>query len=368
MAARGHSVSVVTAHPHYPPLWGSSVVPRREVRDGIPILRLPIRAGHRTTAARIGEELTYGASAAAAAAVVPAPDVHVAVSPSFLALLGVRAAARARRRPWVLWLQDILPDAAATTGLLDHETLLAPARALERGAYRTARKIVVISETFADNLVAKGVPREKIEVVYNPAARGIADDAPAPALHPPRLLHIGNIGLSQGLARVVEAFDASELDARFIVLGTGEAVDEVRSVVRSARVELRGLVAEDELDRELAAATLGVVTQRPDVAEFNVPSRLMTFLGCGVPVVVVARRDSEVARIVERSGAGWAVDAASPEAFPHVVERALADRDDLARRREAAVAFARRELAPARVAEQFDMLLREVVSGGPLAP
>jgi colanic acid biosynthesis glycosyl transferase WcaI len=158
------------------------------------------------------------------------------------------------------------------------------------------------------------------------------------------------------------------LDARFIVLGTGEAVAEVRSVVRSARVELRDLVPEDELDRELAAATLGVVTQRPDVAEFNVPSRLMTFLGCGVPVVVVARRASEVARIVERSGAGWAVDAASPEAFPHVVERALADRDDLARRREAAVAFARRELAPARVAEQFDMLLREVVSGGPLAP
>ena len=45
-----------------------------------------------------------------------APDVAVAVSPSFLGLFPVLASARLRRFPWILWLEDILPDAAAATG------------------------------------------------------------------------------------------------------------------------------------------------------------------------------------------------------------------------------------------------------------
>ena len=54
MSARGHQVEVVTAHPHYPgPLWGRHARPYRETRNGIPVLRLPLMIGHRTTAARI---------------------------------------------------------------------------------------------------------------------------------------------------------------------------------------------------------------------------------------------------------------------------------------------------------------------------
>ena len=38
-------------------------------------------------------------------------------------------------------------------------------------AYRTADRIVVLSRAFCDNLVAKGVPRDKIELIYDPATR-----------------------------------------------------------------------------------------------------------------------------------------------------------------------------------------------------
>src|SRR5206468_9146160 len=69
MCARGHQVEVVTAHPHYPSaLWGRRARPYREVRNGIPVLRLPLVIGHRTTAQRITEEATYAAAAAVAAA------------------------------------------------------------------------------------------------------------------------------------------------------------------------------------------------------------------------------------------------------------------------------------------------------------
>ncbi len=79
--------------------------------------------------------------------------------------------ARLRRTPWVLWLQDILPDGAAVTGILDEGTVLRLARRLERTAYNSAARIVVVSDSFAENLRAKGVPDAKITRIYNPATR-----------------------------------------------------------------------------------------------------------------------------------------------------------------------------------------------------
>jgi len=125
MAARGHEVSVVAGHPHYPePRWGTSVIPYHEVRDGIGILRLPLWSGRGTTAARLRQELSFTTALASSLAFLGTPDVVVAVSPCFPALAPTMLNARLRRTPWVLWLQDILPDGAAVTGILDEGTVL----------------------------------------------------------------------------------------------------------------------------------------------------------------------------------------------------------------------------------------------------
>ncbi len=160
MRQRGHRIEVVAAHPHYPePVWGTPLRPRREMRDGIPVIRLPLWPGRDSTVARLRQELTFVASLSFAAPMFGRPDVIVAVSPSFPALAPAMAAARLRRVPWVLWLQDILPDGASATGLLEDGPILRASRRLEHAAYRSARRIVVISESFAENLRAKGVPR-----------------------------------------------------------------------------------------------------------------------------------------------------------------------------------------------------------------
>ncbi len=81
-------------------------------------------------------------------------------------------AVRARRLPWVLWLHDLLPDGAAATGLVDEgSTAVRLARVLERAAYRTADSIVVLSRSFTQNLLSKGVPEAKIKLIYDPATR-----------------------------------------------------------------------------------------------------------------------------------------------------------------------------------------------------
>ena len=49
----GHDVRVVAAHPHYPePRWGKRLTPYREVRNGVPVLRLPLWIGRSSAAQR----------------------------------------------------------------------------------------------------------------------------------------------------------------------------------------------------------------------------------------------------------------------------------------------------------------------------
>jgi colanic acid biosynthesis glycosyl transferase WcaI len=366
MCARGHQVEVVTAHPHYPgPLWGRRVRPYRETRDGIPILRLPLVIGHRTTGERIMEEATYAAAAAAAAARPSAPDAAIAVSPSFLGLFPVLTSARLRRFPWILWLEDILPDAAATTGLLRDGRALRTAQHLERFVYRSADRIIVISNAFRENLLAKGVPPWKVTHIYNPYTRGLGErraghngDGPA------RILYMGNMGFSQNLPALVQAFECSpDLgdDVRLVLAGTGELARAVAAEVRSDRVEMPGLLLE-ELEAELERATIGLVPQRPDVDEFNLPSKLMNLMSRGVPVLASVNPRSEVARIVDESGAGWVVDAADPARFPSALRGILADPAELKRRGEAGLEFARRNFSPEVVATRFEDVLSDVAS------
>jgi colanic acid biosynthesis glycosyl transferase WcaI len=364
MLARGHQVEVVTAHPHYPgALWGRRAGPYRETRNGIPVLRLPLVIGHRTTAERITEEATYASAAAVAAALPSAPDVAVAVSPSLLGLLPVLASARVRRYPWILWLEDILPDAAATTGLMREGLALRTAQQLERFVYSSADRIVVISNAFRENLLVKGVPPWKVTHIYNPYTRGLGERRQSRnGTGPARILYMGNMGFSQNLPALVQAFETSPAlneDVKLILAGTGELSRAVAAEIRSERVEMPGLLL-DELEREMAQATIGLVPQRPDVDEFNLPSKLMNLMSGGVPVLASVNPHSEVARIVRESGAGWVVDAVDPDAFPRALREILADKDELERRSAAGLEFARRNFSPEVVATRFEDVLYEV--------
>jgi colanic acid biosynthesis glycosyl transferase WcaI len=363
---RGHRVEVVAAHPHYPePRWGTRALPYREVRSGIPVLRLPLWIGRASAAERYRQELTFMAAQTAATPFLRKPDVLVSTSPSFPALLPAVLNVRARRIPWVLWLHDLLPDGATATGLLDEGgRVLRLARRLEHAAYAAADKIVVLSRAFTENLVAKGVPADKIELIYDPATRVPAEPASVDGRAADaklRILSMGNIGHSQGLTTLVRAFEANPgVAAELIITGTGVAAAEARAEIRTPRVEMLGVVDDDRLEQELQRADIAFVSQRYDGSEFNIPSKLMNFMMYGLPVLAAVNPAGEVARLVRESGAGWVVDSSDADAFPRELERLVQMPDELAPRAAAARAYAEQHFAQDAFAGHFERALAAV--------
>ena len=365
---RGHHVEVVAAHPHYPePLWGSKRLPYRETRRGISVLRLPLWVGRKTAAERYRQELSFMTAQFVVLPALPRPDVLVSASPSFPALLPAIVNTRARRIPWVLWLLDILPDGAAAAGIVDEASpAIRAARRLEHAAYRHADRIVVISEAFTRNLVEKGVPEAKIQLVYPPATRapgaGVGSERDG---RPARLLSMGNIGHSQGLAPLVAAFERSEVlsdtPIDFLITGSGVAAAEVRAEVVSERVQMLGVVDNMRLEAELQSATVALVSQRHGGAEFNIPSKMMNFMAYGLPILAAVDPASEVAQILSRSGAGWIIDSSEPDAFPRKVAEILRAPEEIQARGRAAREYAQRHFSPEGFAKQFDEVLVDIV-------
>ncbi len=368
---RGHEVEVVAAHPHYPePRWGTRRLPYREVREGLRTLRLPLWIGRASAAERYRQELTFMAAQAAATPFLSRPDVLVSASPSFPALLPAVANVRARRIPWVLWLHDLLPDGATATGLVDDSgTVIKLARRLERAAYDTADRIVVLSRAFTENLVAKGVPEDKIELIYDPATRVPHKLGRPGGRDRLRILSMGNIGHSQGLTALVQAFEAEpRLSADLVITGTGVAAAEAQAQVRTDRVRMLGVVDDASLERELAEADLAFVSQCYEGSEFNIPSKLMNFMNYGLPILAAVNPGGEVARIVRESGAGWVVDSSDPVGFPREVARIAQSNGEIRERAASARGYAQQHFTQTGFAERFERTLVSVAQRSRLAP
>lgn len=365
LRSRGHMLDVVAAHPHYPSAdWGRSWRPYREVRDGIPVLRLPLWIGRASAAQRVRQEASFALAQTAAIPFLQRPDVALVISPSFPALLPAIVAHRLRRVPWALWLHDILPDGAAATGLVgEGSKLVRGARRLELAAYRRCDRIAVISDAFVRNLESKDVPRSKIELINLPATRAPSVASTDSRIRPPgplRVLTMGNIGFSQNLAATVRAWEASGIEAQLRIAGTGVAVDAVRAEIRSGRVQLLGLLPDNEIERELRQADLALVSQQPDGVEFNVPSKLMNFMMYGLPVIGVVNPEREVARVIQEAKGGWIVDASRLADLPRLVESLEERGADLRQRGENAQAYAVEHFSADAFADRLDALMRNV--------
>ncbi len=368
LAGRGWEVEVVAAHPHYPePRWGKRLRPYRERRDGIRVTRLPLWIGRETAAQRMRQEASFASVLLAASPLLGRPDALLAVSPSFPALLPAIVNSKLRRVPLMLWLHDLLPEGASSAGLVDEGgAVMRASRRLERAAYRAAEKVVVLSAPWIDNLRAKGVPDEKLDLVYDPATRGVpATPPPREGATEPRVLVMGNIGFTQGLAPLVRAFEASgemaERRVRLVITGNGVAADEVRAEIKSDRVEMAGVVDDERLERELRSAALALVSQSYEGTEFNLPSKLMNYMAYGLPIVAAVNPASEAARLVNESGSGWIADSSEPASFPKVVAAALDDQAGQRERAAAAHRYAQEHFSVDAFGGSFDRLLREMV-------
>jgi colanic acid biosynthesis glycosyl transferase WcaI len=312
VSIHGFEVTVVTGHP----ITGERL-PSHAIRNGVRIVRAAgTTFSQRRFIGRATNYLTYFISALWASVRLPRQDVTVALTDP--PIIGLAALAARPRHGMVFFCQDIFPEVA---GLLEdfHSPLVnAVLERLNRFLVRRATRIVALGDTMAERLVeGKGADRSKITVIHNwadteaivPSGKDNAF-ARAHGLHDRFVvLHAGNIGLSQNLDVVIDA--AALLPAvpgiLFLFIGDGNRKAALQDMVRARgldHVRFLPFQPRDQLRWTYASSDVCLVSLKPGLAGYIVPSKLYPILAAGRPYVAAVEASSEAAALTTTHGCG----------------------------------------------------------------
>ena len=231
--------------------------------------------------------------------------IYLASTPPIQGMLGAFIK-KFRGIPFVYNLQDIFPDSLFNNGLANKGGMLWKiGRVIENFTYKHADKIIVISEDFKKNIMAKGVPEEKIVVVYNWVDQNAVVDIPreknklfdAYGLDRSKfyVTYNGNIGLSQNLDMLlsvaeefqsakVQAFHGNEIcctDIHFVLVGNGAYLDEVKRIIAERKLEnvhLLPFQPYEDISHVFSLGDASLVISKPGTGAASVPSKTWSIM------------------------------------------------------------------------------------------
>jgi colanic acid biosynthesis glycosyl transferase WcaI len=345
LAAHGRRTTVVSGLPHYP---GMSVFPAYldgggcERVAGVDVERLecgPPRTPSALSRILNEAEFLVRGLAALASGRLRRHEVVLALCPSILSV-ALAVAARRRNGVCIAVVHDIQSGLAEKLGMVGGSRLTRVMRACERLVLNRTDLVVVLSAEMKHQLRRIGI-NTPIEIV--PLWVDTEHLQPAPPVDGPpiRVLYSGNLGRKQGLEQVVEL--ARELaqrrtDIEIVVRGNGSQAAELSEEIGRLglhNIRMVDLQPSEALGSALAAGDIHLVPQRPDAADFAVPSKVFNIMAIGRPFVATALPDSVLWRLQRQSGAFLCVPPDDPPTFAEAVIRLADDsrlRQELGRR------------------------------------
>lgn len=245
--------------------------------------------------------------------------VIVCTDPPLLPLAAMIASPGAIR---VNWLFDLYPEIAVALGVArERSPLIRLVYALRDAALRAAALNVTPMQSMADYLRGRGVPPERLATLHSwsegssivpvPHARnrlrrrwGVEDVCVVG--------YSGNLGRAHDFDAILDA--AARLNGHgevaFVFVGGGYRKAEVER--RASELELRNVRFMQLQPRELLAETLSaidlhLVSLRPEMERFMIPSKFYGIAAAGRPTIFVGDKQGEIARILARHECGLSV-------------------------------------------------------------
>lgn len=249
-----------------------------------------------------------------------------------------------RKCPVVYNCQDLFPDSLSGTGLAKKGGLLWKIGSwVSNVTFNNSDKIICISEDIKRTLVEeKGVPEEKIEVVYNwvdenavvPVAKednplfeefGVSKDK----FH---VVYAGNLGNAQNIDVIVDA--AKELsgrkDVEFLIFGTGGLKEQFVEKVKAYGIDNVKFFPLQPMERVSQVYGLGdvcVVSCKPGLGGAAMPSKMLSIMSAG-RAVVASFDKGELTYILEQNKCGMYAPAGDVKDFAELIRQMADNREE----------------------------------------
>ena len=247
-----------------------------------------------------------------------------------------------RKKPVVYNAQDLFPETLSGTGLAKQGGLLWKIGMwVSNVTFKYSDKIIAISEDIKRSIVARGVPKEKIEVVYN----WVDENAVKPVKDEDnelfeefgisrdkfRVVYAGNLGNAQNIGIIVEAAKRLKAnhDVEFVLFGKGGLEDEIKATKEREMLDNLKVLPLQPYERVSKVYGLGhvcIVACKPGLGGAAMPSKTWSIMSSG-RAVLANFDDGELKEILEKNHCGVFTQAGDLDGFVQVIDDLAADRD-----------------------------------------
>lgn len=308
------------------------------------------------------------------------PDLVIAGNTPADAVTGLMSACEKHAIPFVYWCQDFYSIAVSKV----FEKKLPVIGSLIGSRYRHLDKshmarsahVVHITEQFCEQTDHWGIPRDKVSVIPNWGAireidrldrdtgwardQGLSEEGT-------RFIYSGTLALKHNpelLAALSRRVEGSADEVVVIAAGVGaDRLDAQKARGELPRMRRLPLQPFDVFPQVLGAGDVLMAVIERDAGIYSVPSKVLSYLCAGRPIVMAAPPENLAARIVAETGAGKVVDPEDVEGF---VAAAMTFRNDPAAAAAAGDAgrrYAEENFEIDRVADRFEAVFEAATAG-----
>lgn len=212
---------------------------------------------------------------------------------------------------------DVYPDALKTHDVKEANFIYKLWAHGNREVFKKARRIFTVSEGMAD-LLAMYMPKKKVKII--PLWTGLTRIRPVQKQENSWLKKLGleaefivqysgNMGSTHNVEILVELAQQlqGEKGIHFLIIGRGEKVDNVRTLIRKRALTnctLLPFQPDEALNDSLSAADLGVVLLDEKTAHVSLPSKIYNLQALAVPILGISPLNSELDKHLKNYGNG----------------------------------------------------------------
>ena len=242
---------------------------------------------------------------------------------------------RFKKIPVVYSLQDIFPDSLISTGLAKQNSIYwKMGRLLESYTYKNLDRIIVISEDSKRNIMAKGVPEDKIEVVYN----WVDENAVLPIHKDDNILfeklnlsrdefyvvYAGNLGHAQNIEIIINA--AHQLidhrGIKFVIFGGGQQEDHYKKMAQDLKldnIQFFPLEPYSMVSQVYSLGDVSIVSCKEGFGGSAMPSKTWSIMSAGTAVLASFDEGTDMHRIIEENNVGIFTKAGDAEGLKEAI-------------------------------------------------
>ena len=278
--------------------------------------------------------------------------------------------------PYLYCLQDVFPDSLVNSNMTRQGSLIWKiGRKIEDYTYRSADRIIVISQDIKDNIMGKGVPAEKISVIPNwidtetvrpvPRSENKLFDELGISREGFYVTYAGNLGKAQSIDTILEAAESliEVPDIQFIIFGEGSGKEEAERKAGSLpNVRMFPLMPPERVPEVYSLGDVSIVCCKKGFGKGAIPSKTVSIMATGTPVMLSFDRDSELWKLIEDHDCGFLCDAEDAAALSEAVREAKDHREMIENKGQNALDLVKSEYSKEYGPKEYISVIRQLVS------